>query len=273
MRQWPYFLLACVLITTGGFCAVIQQEDFTSGDNGTLPASLDAEWDAGVDVIVTDLTSLGVPSDHTGGDGYALQLGDLGAYGYNFAFTANFATDSYADNAVEAWVYFDFAGSTGERDYGLFIRCTPDPTPDASGKAVYGARAAYWFLVSVNSSWSGYAPPDYRPFLLKGVDVYADGWETPVPLAEGTSDYTDGWHKLRLEAVGTTIKGYVDDVLEVEVTDTTHATGCAGMMFYNASANDDEGGAFDNFLWETSVAPTPTPPGADVDVKSWTIYE
>lgn len=264
MRQWPYFLLACVLITTGGFCAVIQQEDFTSGENGTLPSTLDAEWDAGTDVIVTDLATVGVPSDHTGGDGYVLRLADLGDALWNFCFPANYQTVSYADTTVEAWAYFDFDGISGERDFGVFIRSAPD-----SGGGVYPLRAGYWLFVGVNSSWSGYVPTDNRAFMLK----YSGGAWVQVG-SEGTTDYTTGWHKLRIEAVGSEIKGYVDGNLEVSATDTEYATGVAGMVYYNASANGvDEAGAFDNFLWETYVAPTPTPPGADVDIKSWSIYE
>lgn len=267
MRQWPYFLLACVLITTGGFCAVIQQEDFTSAQNGTLPTTLDAEWDAGTDVIVTDLATVGVPSDHTGGDGYVVRIADLGAAGYNFCFPANYETVSYADSTVEAWAYFDFEGISGERDFGLFIRSAPDPDAD---EKVYDQRAGYWLFVTVNSSWGSYYPTNNRAFMLKRS---AGAWVQVG--SEGTTDYTTGWHKLRIEAVGSEIKGYVDGNLEVSATDTEYATGFAGMVYYNVAANGvDEAGAFDNFLWETYVPPTPTStPEPGTDAKNWPIYE
>ena len=129
MRQWSYFVLACLLITANGFCAVILQEDFTPGENGTLPSTLTAEWDAGTDVIVTDLATVGVPSYHTGGDGYVLRLGNLGAAGWQYCYPADYETVSYADSAAEAWVYFDFEGTfSGWRHFGISIRATSSST-------------------------------------------------------------------------------------------------------------------------------------------------
>lgn len=264
MRHWYCFLLAFVLIATSGFCAVIQQEDFTSAQNGTLPATLDAEWDAGIDVIVTDLATMGISSDHTGGDGYVLRLADLGDAYWDFCFPANYQTISYPDSAAEAWVYFDFEGISAERDFGLYIRSAPD-----SGGGVYPLRAGYWLFVTANSSWSGYTPTDYRAFILR-----YNGTSWVQIGSEGTADYTTGWHTLRIEAIGSEIKGYVDGNLEVSGTDTEFATGFAGMVYYNDPGNGaDEAGAFDNFLWEVPAPPTPTPAGAGVDFGNWSLYE
>jgi len=258
MKLWKCFLTVCFLMVAPAvFCDL--QEDFTASDNGTLPSTLDAEWDAGVDVIVTDLATAGVPSDHVGGDGYVLRVGDLAAGGYNFAFPANYQTVSATDGQVEAWAYFDFDGMSAERDYGVFLRCNPDPTPDSGGKAVYGDRHAYWFFVTANSSWGTYVPGNYHAFILKRTPT-SGGW---VQLgSEGTGTYGTGWHRLVLAATGSLIEGYVDGNLEVSATDTDIAAGFGGMVYYDD--NDiNSAGAFDNFLW--------TGEGA-LDVKDWMNY-
>lgn len=51
---------------------------------------------------------------------------------------------------------------------------------------------------------------------------------------------------IRLSMVGTTIKGYVDDVEYFSVTDSSHSSGIAQFGFYDPSTN-----YIDNFLIET----------------------
>lgn len=243
-------MISFLIIVPSAFCwqELILQEDFTPAQNGTLPATLSAQWDGGVDVIVLPYSDISAPYpapvDHPGGDGYALRLGDIGAGGggYNFCFPSNYTTANETDNAVEAWAYFSFdAIVTVEQDYGVFLRATPDP---AGG--VYPLRQAYFFFVTVNSSWGTYYPPSFRPFLLKRPSA---AW---VPLGEGTSNYTTGWHKLRLEAYGDQIKGYVDGNLEISTTDSDLTTGFGGMVYYTdlvAGSDTPYAGTFDNFKW------------------------
>jgi len=257
MKQITVLLSVCLLLTaTNAFCQILLQEDFTSGENGTLPGSLDAEWDAGVDVIVVDLATAGLDSasDHSGGDGYVLRVGDIGAGGYNFAFPAAFTTASATDSAVEAWAYFDFDGQSVERDYGVFLRSEPDP-----GGGVYPLRSAYWLFVTVNSSWSGYVPGDFHAFILKRTAT-SGGW---VQIgSEGTGSYGTGWHQLVLAATGSLIEGYVDGNLEVSATDTDITAGFAGMVYYDD--NDvNSTGVFDNFLWQGE---------GTLDVEDWASY-
>ena len=240
MKKTIVLAMLFSLLTLTVFATVIIREDFTSANYGALPATLDAQWDAGVDVKVYTRAELGVPVEHPlGADGYVLGVGDLGEGGYNFCFSATYTTDAYTDGVVEAWAYFDFEGISLERDYGVFIRATADP---AGG--VYPLRSAYWFFVTANSSWGTYVPTNGHAFILKRP---AGAW---VQVGtEGTGTYTTGWHKLRLEVTGTSIKGYVDGVLEVSATDSGHTQGTAGMVFYDD--NDvNKAGAFDNFYWD-----------------------
>ena len=58
--------------STSALAATVElQESFTSAQNGTLPTSLTADYDPGVDVAVVPLASMQpVPTvDHPGGDG------------------------------------------------------------------------------------------------------------------------------------------------------------------------------------------------------------
>ena len=44
------------------------------------------------------------------------------------------------------------------------------------------------------------------------------------------------WYQLRLEAIGTQLRAYVDGTLRMEVTDSTHASGKTGIVSYRAAA-------------------------------------
>jgi hypothetical protein len=245
------FIIMSLILVSSAFCwqEIIQQEDFTPAQNGTLPSTMDAEWDAGIDVIVMPYSDISAPFpapvDHPDGDGYALRLGDInaGGGGYNFCFPANYATAFETNNAVEAWIYcnFDPTAVTVEQDYGLYVRATADP-----GGGAYPARSGYWFLITTNSSWGTYYPTNFRPFLM---DRPSGAW---VPLVEGTGTYTTGWHKLRLEAVDSTIKGYVDGNLEVSTTVSDFTAGFAGMVYYTSLVSGSDypyAGTYDNFKW------------------------
>ncbi len=243
-------ILMVSFIATMASAAVIQQNDFTSAQNGTLPSDISALYDPGVDALVTGYSNVsGVIADHSGGDGYVLRLADLGSTGggYNWAYVTDYAkatSDSYA----EAWVYInlDTTAFTAERDYGLFIRCTSGAALGTSA-----SRNGYMFLITANSAWGTYTPPNFTPFLLKRNG--SSGW---VMLNQASVTVTNGWHKIKVEAVGTTVKGYVDDVLVAQATDSTFTSGIAGMVYYDDNGSPDYpySGAFDNFVFGTSDA-------------------
>jgi hypothetical protein len=51
---------------------------------------------------------------------------------------------------------------------------------------------------------------------------------------------TNTWYKLRLEVVGTSLRGYLNDRFLLEATDNTHREGHYGMATYNAAAKFDD---------------------------------
>ncbi len=55
-----------------------------------------------------------------------------------------------------------------------------------------------------------------------------------LPVTLGT------WYRLRIEAVGTQIRGYVNGFLVAEATDTTHARGAAGPITNRAAVDFDD---------------------------------
>ncbi|WP_206068066.1 family 16 glycoside hydrolase [Nonomuraea composti] len=85
----------------------------------------------------------------------------------------------------------------------------------------------------------------------------------PITLATGSATITPGeWHTVRLEAFGSTLRGFVNDVQVATATDTTFASGRAGLAGYYASATFDDVLVTD--LGGPTVSPTvPTiPPGS-----------
>ncbi|TMR94785.1 pectate lyase family protein [Nonomuraea basaltis] len=63
----------------------------------------------------------------------------------------------------------------------------------------------------------------------------------PVTLATAAAGVTAGtWYTLRLEAFGTTLRGFVDNVQVVSATDSSFGSGRAGLAGYYASASFDD---------------------------------
>lgn len=88
----------------------------------------------------------------------------------------------------------------------------------------------------------------------------------PVTLATAAATVTPGtWYTVRLEAFGTSLRGFVDGVEVVSATDATYSSGRAGLAGYYASASFDDvlvtdvGGPSGPPVTPT-VTPTVTPP-------------
>jgi hypothetical protein len=67
--------------------------------------------------------------------------------------------------------------------------------------------------------------------LTNGAITVLGTYSLPVTLGN--------WYQLRIEAVGTQIRGYVNGFLVAEATDTTHARGAAGPITYRAAVDFD----------------------------------
>jgi len=254
-------LVAAVAAAASG--AVILQEDFTSAQNGTLPASLSASYDGGTDVVVVPLATMqpAIGADHTGGDGYVCRVGDLGpgGGGYNWIYPTSAAPQT--DVRVAGWVYVDWTTwdpTPLERDYMIMARMT-NVNPQSSP-----TRQGYFFLVTANSSWSGITPdpPNFKPFLMKKV-----GTSHSVIGSYGASDVTTGWHYFELEINGSNLVGKVDGTTVASGTDSSYTSGNVAWGYY-----DDNGGtssypyaaAWDNIIYETT---TPS------STSDWALYE
>jgi hypothetical protein len=255
MRKFSLVCLITCLVSLG-FGAVLVTEDFTSAQNGVTPTNWSGSYEPTSDIVVLPLASIKpAPSgDHTGGDGYALQVGDIGGGGYNWAWETTVATQT--DCKASAWVYIDWTGITLERDYMIVLRMQTNRDPQ-----IAPSRQAYFFLVTANSSWSGLlaAPTNFKPFLMKKV-----GTTDPHTMigTEGTSDVTTGWHKMAVQIKGTELKGFIDDVLVCSGTDSAYASGYCAIGFYDDNAIDTAA-AWDNFVYEN----TPF-----TSVNDWSLY-
>ncbi|MGC8842107.1 MAG: hypothetical protein ACP5QZ_11740 [Candidatus Sumerlaeaceae bacterium] len=242
--------------------AVVLQEDFTASQNGTLPGSLSASYDAGVDVIVVPLATMQPTpvTDHTGGDGYVCRVGDIGSSGggYNWIYLAS--PSPQADARVSGWVYVDWTtldATPLERDY-LILGRMQNTDPQVSP-----TRQAYFFGVTAYSSWTGISPnpTNFRPVL------FVKSGTSHTLIQEGSSDVTTGWHFFELEMSGSSIVGKVDGTTVVSGTNTTYGSGNAAWGYYddNGSASSYPfAAAWDNIKYETLGASA---------VTDWTLYE
>ncbi|MEH1168701.1 family 16 glycoside hydrolase [Micromonospora sp. CPCC 205539] len=89
-----------------------------------------------------------------------------------------------------------------------------------------------------------------------GVQLLKRAGGDPVALDSAAGGVTTGsWATLRLEAVGSALRGYVNGVLVVEATDTAFATGRAGLATSYASAS------FDDVRVDTETGGPGEPPG------------
>lgn len=257
LKKVLLFLLGASLLSTMAFAQYSAiSENFTPAQNGTLPTSLTSDWDAGVDVIVVPLATASVPVDHTNGDGYVMRVGDMNSGGWNFAYNSNFTTNNAADSKTEAWVYFNFSDATVERDYCVFVRGSEGTAHTYGAQAFYNDCKGYLLMVTKYSSWGTFYPPDYKAFILK---KSSGSW---VQVGStGTGTYNTGWHKMKITAIGSEIKGYIDDNLEITATDSDYSTGFGGVAYYDASDDINSVGAFDNFVWG-QVSP----------VTEWPVY-
>ena len=106
-----------------------------------------------------------------------------------------------------------FAGTgTGDRWFGVMARYVDDSN--------------YYYLTLRNTN-------------LVSLRKVANGAITELgtyslPITLGT------WQRLRIEAVGAQIRGYVNGVLVAEATDSTHPRGATGLITHRAAVDFDD---------------------------------
>ena len=254
-----------LLAPTFTTAAIIEQYSFTAAQTGTLPAPLSGSYEPGTDVSVQPLAAF-LPSiavDHPGGDGYAVRVGDLdldGA-GYNWLFSTTAAAQTNV--SLSAWVYIDWEtvdAPAQQRAYLLLLRSATDPNPQEIPQ-----RQGYIFVIAQDSAWSGISPnpPAKRPFIMKLEDT-----DHTLLSSYGTADIGTGWHLLKVQAEGSVLRFFVDDMANpvATATDSTYASGFAGIGYYDdnyGGPNPSYAAAYDEVIYETLAS----------DVQDWSLAE
>jgi hypothetical protein len=257
-------------VAASSFALVLEQQDFTPAQVGTNPPGWTGSFDAAVDtVVVTRATmSPAIPADHLGGDGHLLRVGDVGPNGgaYNWAFKST--QSDLANYTLSVWLYTDFTNMDTpglERSYLIGVRqANVNPQVAAVGTV---SRQGYMFAITANSSWAGITPnpANRKPFFISK-DVNAV--HSVAGGVYGAADVTDGWHKIDLVLNGSSLKAYIDNVLAVDVVDSSHATGKIALGYYEdngAATTFPYAAAFDNYLLTV-----PDPPNA---AKDWQMFQ
>ncbi|MCG5436385.1 pectate lyase family protein [Micromonospora foliorum] len=137
------------------------------------------------------------------------------------------------------------ASAPGWADYGVQARVRPTGFGGTNRHVGVIARAqnsSSYYALAVTASG--------------GVQLLRRAGGDPVALDSAAGGVTTGsWATLRLEAVGTTLRGYVNGALVVEATDSAFAAGRAGLATSYASAS------FDDVRVDTETGGPGEPPG------------
>jgi pectate lyase len=118
-------------------------------------------------------------------------------------------------------------------DQAIDVRARPTTfAGTGGGDRWFGAMARYvddsnYYYLSVRSSNTA----SLRKLVNGSITVLAT---TTLPVTLGT------WYSLRVEAVGTKIRGYVNGTLVLEADDAAHARGATGLLTYRAAADFDD---------------------------------
>jgi pectate lyase len=193
------------------------------------------------------------------------------AYGAPAAFADTLLTDNFEDGNSTGWstssgswsVVSDgslalrqsgtsadsraLAGTTSWSNYGVTARVRPTAFGAANRFVGVIARARtssqYYALVLTGSG---------------GVQIIKRAGGSPVVLGTGTAGVTTGtWATVRLEANGSSLRGFVNGALAVTASDTAFATGRVGLAAWYASASFDDV----DVATVSGTPPTDQPPG------------
>jgi pectate lyase len=118
-------------------------------------------------------------------------------------------------------------------DQSIDVRARPTTfAGTGGGDRWFGAMARYvddsnYYYLSVRSSNT----VSIRKLVNGSITVLAS---TALPVQVGT------WYSLRIEAIGTKLRGYVNGALVLEVDDSSHPSGATGLLTYRAAADFDD---------------------------------
>ncbi|HOC55404.1 MAG TPA: immunoglobulin domain-containing protein [Verrucomicrobiota bacterium] len=185
-----------------------------------------------------------------GGDGKALFMTDKTNYGTGTSESVTVGKPGHRNYYVQCAVYFSYQPSylgSGEWErYGIYVRDDGFAGLDTTYE---GAGNSYALL------WDN---DDGRIRAARLVDGAITDLLPSVTYVTGS-----GWHTMRIEAYGTSIKYYLDGNLLVEASDSTFHSGQCGMGYSNHTGSSNpaaRGAYFDNLVADTldPVAPVIT---------------
>lgn len=174
-----------------------------------------------------------------GGDGLALRITDADNYGDGAYDSIVVGKPGNRNYYVQADVYFNYlpsyiSGSIGGYErYGIFIR---DDGFGGFDQTFEGKGNCYAM------SWDS---DDGRFRCCRMVDASVTDFFATAQYIKSS-----GWHTMRIEAQDTTIRFYLDGVLQTQVTDTTFPSGLCGMAYSSHITGGyptARGARFDNF--------------------------
>jgi len=194
-----------------------------------------------------------------GGGGQNLQFGELNDADYTLV-TAMWAEPRPAPGD-------DTLPATGwERMYAT-IRIPVDTS--ASGNNV-DAEGGY--AINFETDHAKFQAVEWNPLnagALGATAVANRDAAVRTVYGESAAISVGGWHVLKISALGSDIKFYVDGVSIAEITDTTFAAGSAGLCYRERfnTGNNERQGKFDY----VGAGPTPTIPSTGV--ARWDLFE
>lgn len=169
-----------------------------------------------------------------GGDGKAFHLTDHGNIGNGAYESLVVGKPGDRDYYVQADVYFNFSPAYGTWErYGIFLRDDGFGGFDQTFEGAGNCYAMTW---------------DSDDGFLRACKIVNGAVENqPVPNIKMPSS---GWHTMRIEAQGSTIRFFLDGNQIRQIIDTDYKSGPCGMGYHStiSSYPAARGGYFDNFI-------------------------
>lgn len=141
----------------------------------------------------------------------------------------------YSPGVTESWNTAAHTGVYGDVDYSARVKRTGSATSNSLGLLLRGAPTAF-------QHWSPSYLFVYTP--SGSISIWrenADGTETPLYGWTHSSAVITGsaYNVIRVVAVGSTMRMYMNGVAVAQVTDTTNRVGNVGVGFYRAAGDTD----------------------------------
>ncbi len=141
----------------------------------------------------------------------------------------------YSPGVPEGWNSAARTGVYGDVDYSARIKRTGSATSNSVGLIVRGAPTAFdhWHPGYL-FAWTPSGSISIWRFNADGSETPLYGWTYSPAVATGSA-----YNTVRVVAVGSTMRMYMNGVAVAQVTDTTNRVGNVGVGFYRAPGDTD----------------------------------